>query len=387
MKYLYILLIISVVWLSSCNKQNNPGNNSSAERIVAAKLMDIETVIEEEGEVAPMRSVQVKSGISGRVMRILVNEGDYVKRGEVIARIEADREQARSINTIVNNYETSKIAYEEASREYDQNQELFELGFISKNELINSENKYIRAKLSFDAAKEEYELTKSEMGAVGGTSTKTLAVTSPLDGVVIEKLTEEGELVSGETSTRSGTIIFTIADSESLVVKADINEYDIPRIRHNQYVNIRRAQDRRTSYNGRVFKIAPMAITKDGVKVYPVEVAIENPDYQLRFGMSVALRFRVDIKTNTLAIPVTALFIDSERQEYAVVQKEDGAFEERKVKRGINNEYFVEIIEGLNEGDKVVSQGGMRGMGMEGGRGGVNPLAGGAPPARGPGGR
>ncbi len=372
------MLMIMSVLMVSCEKKNSEQTARSSEtNTYQVKKGDIVSTIEEEGEIAPLISVEIKSSISGRVTRLLVKEGDLVKVGQVVAEIVADREQTRSINNIVNSYREAEINFENTTRDFQHTQGLYDKSFISENEYLEAQNRLRLTTLRYNAAKEEYELALSEIEMQD--ESKSSFVTSPLTGVVLNRFVEEGELVSAETSMRSGTVIFNVADYTNFVVKVSINEFDIDRIRHNQEVKIIRGRTGEMEYNGKVFKISPVAELKDGVKVYPVEIEITDVDDNIRFGMTAAVRIITGRREDVIVIPVSCLFVNNQRQEYVMIKQNDGNFTEKFVKRGINNVFMVEIIEGLAEGDVIINQAAPRGAGTRqaGGSAGMpNPMGG-----------
>jgi len=362
MVVLGLTLIIGVFFLSCSKKTEDQTVARQTENTFRVAKSEIIASVEEEGEIAPMKSVEVKPSISGRVSKVFVNEGDNVVEGQIVAEIVADRDQTRSINNIVTSYKEAEINFENAERDYEEVKELFKKNFVSNNEMINAENRLRIASLRYESAREEYQLALREIDINVEDPDKTSAIRAPLSGIVLRRFVEVGELVSGETTMRSGTVLFTIADSKDFVVKVDINEFDVERIQHGQKVEIRRGRDRSDLYIGRVFKISPLAEVSDGVKVYPVEIELTEGTGSLRFGMSSTVKIITAQKEDTLVIPVSALFINDRRQEYVMVRVEDGSFQERFVKRGINTAFQVEITEGLEEGEVVMNQGSMRGM-------------------------
>lgn len=370
-----LLIVISVV--AGCNGKGSAGNNERGKQnTVTVNRSTIVATIEEEGEIAPLTSVEVKSSISGRVTRVLVNEGDYVRKGQVIAKVIADRDQTRSINNIINNYKEAEINYEKTKEDYEYAKDLFDNKFISERELRDAHNTYKVAEMRFASAEQEYQIAIQEISFISDSSERTSAVISPLSGIVLQRLIEPGELISSETSARSGTVLFNIADNQSFIVKVLINEFDIDRVKHNQPVVITRGRTGEQRLQGRVFKISPLAVQSDGVRVYPVEIEIVGEQESLRFGMTAAVRIITSRAENVLTIPVTSLFTNNRGEEYVMLKQPDGTFEPKQVRRGINNIFTVEITEGLGEGDIILSQGEARIPGQRGGGSGATIIPG-----------
>ena len=351
----YILLAVLGITLLSCGAKKNIPSARGAETkggysIIQAGKTNITQVLEESGVVAPMTSADVASRVSGRVVRIRTREGAYVKRGMIVADVEPDLLQTKTITAVVNNYEKAKIELRTAKDDYDQKKGLYDKGFIPVNEMKRAEDALSVAEMNNKAAKDEYERSRDE---IGGTSGERLGITSQLTGIVLNRYVEEGELVVGESTMRSGTKLFTIADLSRLVVKVNINEVDIFKLGVGYDVAISIAANPNERYGGRVSKIAPYAEDRSGIKIFPTEITILKEDSRLRPGMSASIKASIKAKDNVLSVPVTALFID-EGGEYVFVPGVKGV-EKRMVKRGINDTKMVEIVSGLKEGEKLYS--------------------------------
>lgn len=350
-----LLLIMTIIGCNTNDSERQSGEETgNTTEVMRSRIV---STIEEEGEIAPSKSVEVKPNISGRITQVLVNEGEFVGEGQKLAEIIADRDQTRSINSIINNYRESEINYKNAKEDYEYAQDLYEHNFIPDREYRNALDSYKIAEMRYYSAKEEYQLALQEIDVTDGEMAKTSSVASPLTGIVLERFIEAGELASGETSTRSGTVLFNIADYTSFVVKVNINEFDIDRVTHGQNVVITRGRTGEERYRGEVFKISPLAVQRDGVRVYPVEIAIDSDNENLRFGMTAAVRIITARADDVLTIPVASLFVNNQGEEYVMLQQEDGSFQEHHVKRGINDTFFVEITDGLEEGDVIITQG------------------------------
>ncbi len=365
---------ISLLLLLGCGaKEASNQAEMSARSTFEVRKNSIAATIEEEGEIVPQISVEVKSSISGRVERVFLEEGEYVERGQQLAQIVADRDQTRSINQIINSYQEAKINYENAKDDYEYALDLHENNFIPEREVKDALNRFRLAEMRFESAQQEYRLALKEIDFNTDGSENISNVVSPLTGIVLERLIEAGELVSAETTARSGTILFNIADLSGYVVKVEINEFDIDRVRHGQEVVITRGRTGEQRYQGVVSKIAPLAVQSDGVRVYPVEIKIDGQTEALRFGMTAAVEIITARSDDALVIPVTSLFADNRGEEYVMIKKPDGDFERRLVERGINTVFFVEIISGLKEGDIVLSNAENRmAAGSGSGRGGTS---------------
>ena len=322
-------------------------------KIIQVYRTNIIQSLDESGKVAPKKEVEVKSRISGRVVSIKAEEGDYVKKGQVIAVIKPDLSQAKIISSIRDKLTMSKMNLDNKKEDFDRNKELLEKGFISENEFDLAEDELMEAQISYDTALREYKLFKEEIGGVKSISSdQKLSIISPLSGVVLSKEVEEGEIITGESSARSGSILFTIADVSRLIIRININEVDIYKISKGSKVDINIAANPGKKYTGIVKKIAPQTLTVKGVEVFPTEIWIDQKDSKLRPGMSAVIRMHLRARENVLAVPVTAVFVDKDK-DYVIAPEKEGGIKRISVERGINDENNVEIKSGLKKGDKI----------------------------------
>jgi len=195
-------------------------------------------------------------------------------------------------------------------------------------------------------------------------------IRAPMSGVVTQRYIESGELVtSGVATFSSGMPLVQIADLSRMRIKLQVNEVDIGKVKVGQKVEIRLDALRDEVFEGKVRKVAPAsAVAQQGVPggaviKFPVEVEIERPDPRMKPGMSAKCRIIVERRENVLRLPKEALqFVDASTAKVNVVHRQmvNGKpvdkNETRTVKVGLRGDAFVEILEGLKEGEKVRPQ-------------------------------
>lgn len=309
----------------------------------------ISIVLEETGEIKPIREIEIKSRISGKVLRFYVDEGDFVNNGDLIAEIEPDFNQANQIATIRNNLHLSKIRFDNAQKDYDRKQALFERNFIAKDEVDRALDDLETANINYQSALQQYDLVK-EIDTEGNIS----RITSTASGTVIQKLVEEGEMViSSASSFSDGTVILKLADLNQLVVNSYVNEVDIAKIFLEQEAEIKVDAFPYDSYPGIVSKIGAMAVTRNNVKVFPVEIRILEEQTPIRPGMTANVTIYGETREDIIVVPIRAIFSDEQGQDIVWKVENDTISTSALVKTGINDFQRVEIIEGLTDGDRI----------------------------------
>jgi len=353
MRKLTWLLIIMIFILSlGCGKAEIKGkrkNRGGKQKSHIVEKGEIIVKLEETGEIEPIKEIDIKSKISGKITRFFVEEGDYVKMGDVIAEIEPDYNQAEMINRVKSNLELSSLRLRNAERDLGDKTKLFEDNFVSQNELDGYNDAVTEARINFDSANQQYELIKEIE-----TEENISRIISTASGTVIQKSIEEGEMVVSNTgSYTAGTVIMILADLERMIVKSRINEVDISKIGKNQKVNIQVDAYPYEKYDGVITKIAAMAVSYNNVKVFPVEIEILEVDNKLKPGMTANITIIGEKKSDILVVPIRCIFSNDDGQDIIYKVESDSIGSSVVVKTGINNFQEVEIIEGLAEGDSI----------------------------------
>jgi HlyD family secretion protein len=300
--------------------KGKPGEEKDKIKTAKAEVADVQVRVTEVGSVEPDVKVDVKSVLSGKVVELLVREGDRVKRGQVLARVEPDVNQARDLVQVKNSVSEAKATYE-------RNKGLLSQGLLSAQAGLESETRYRQAKASRDSAMDKYRIVEESGVPIAVASAGTmqrLNVTSPMDGVVIRRPVELGDTVmSGVSSFNAGTVLMTVADVETMIIKAGINEVDIGKVRLEQPVKVTLDAYPKVKFAGKILRIAPAARLEEKVKVFEVEIAIEHQGAELRTGMTANIDIVGAKREKVLTVPVEAIFKKDEAEVVYVKKPEE----------------------------------------------------------------
>jgi len=325
-------------------------------RTGTCELGEINVLLTEVGEIQPETMVMVKSKVSGKIKSLHAEEGATVLRGQLLAKVEPDMAQARTVANLKSGYGRAKVSAERARQDYERDLELHEAGHISDEELRLSKDDYDIARIEYRSALEQMELAEEDGVSMDleAESQEILNIVSPASGSVILVDVEEGEIVtSGAVSYTSGTTIMTVADLSKMQIRAGVNEVDVGKIRLGQDVVIDVDAYPNVKYSGLITHIAPAARDEQGVKIFDVEIDIIDSDERLRPGMTANIEIQGDHKTDILTVPVEAVFKKQGRYVAYVFDGSENEPVEREVVTGISNISSVEIMEGLEEGETV----------------------------------
>jgi len=372
------------------------------------KRGDMLIAVEATGSVEPKFRVEVKSKASGEIIHFPFEEGDTVKTGELILKVDKSDEErnvAREDANILTlraklgqakaaldlqkiEYETSKkntkadmdsafLSLDDAEVRLKRKNELFNEKLIARESLDEAQIAYDLSKTKLEQAKARLESLKGieqsvkikekEIELIEGEIKKAeismeqakerlneTEVTAPLAGIIIEKKVEKGQIISSGISTvTGGSHLATIADMSSIFVVADVDETDIGKVKTGQEVMLTTDAYPGKIFHGRVDRIAPMGVEENRIIIFKVRTEVTGEGRELlKTSMTANVQIIIEIKEKVLQIPDEALR-EGNGSHFVYVMK-DGNPEMRKIKKGIGNGIYTEITEGLFEGEKVV---------------------------------
>ncbi len=377
-KWIFILIVVAIIFVIVFQTINrNSGQVDQKGQTVAVEYGGVLDRLTEIGTIELVRSVDVKSKISGKIKEILVEEGETVQANQVLAIVEPDPNQALQLYGKRAAVERAKIEYLEKEKELNRNRALFQKNLISRQELEKMENLFQLSFNAYNQAQLEQQILEMEMAEASTQASADLdreqitklddyRITAPISGLVIAREVEEGEMVvTGISSYMVGTTVFQIGDPSELIVKSSISEVDVGRIKVGQKVKIVADSYPEISYQGRVKSIAPVGKIKQGetIVTFEAEIEIIDPDEKLRQGMSCDIDIYVDRRENVLVLPVEAVYEvmakdiegeDTAKVDHVVAYKWTGSeFQEVKVEVGLESSNRVEILSGIAEGDEI----------------------------------
>jgi HlyD family secretion protein len=299
-------------------------------RLGKSDVRDIQVTVNEVGTIEPVVKVDVKSSLSGKVTDLLVREGDKVRAGQVLARVEPDVNQAQTLAAVRSEMKLAEIRATDAQRDLETNERLHREGYLSDTEMRNFRLKFDTSVEDLEAAKTRSRIVVESGVPLDGqiSTTQRVNIVAPMEGYVIKKNVEVGQTVtSGVSSFNEGTVIYTVADLQSMLIKASINEVDVGRVRLNMPVVITVDAFPYRRFDGTVTHISPAARLKDKVKVFDVEVTLKEQIPDFRAGMTANIEVRGDKVAKALSVPSEAVFKKNDREIVYVLKK---AFDEPK---------------------------------------------------------
>lgn len=342
----------------------NAKKNTLRLETVKAERSSITNFVNATGTVEPVVKVDVGTQVSGIIDKIYVDYNSEVKKGQLIAEMDKINLQAelKSKEAVL---ASSKTEYEYQQRNYARSKVLYEKKLISDSE-------YETATYNHDKAKNSYESNLADMVKVRR-NLEYAIITSPIDGVVINRAVEEGQTVAAGFSTPT---LFTIAnDLTQMRVIADVDEADIGQVEDGQKVKFTVDAYPNDTFEGDVTQVRLEATTTSNVVTYEVVISAYNPDLKLKPGLTATVAIYTVERNNILTIPSKALrfYPDAELIEplgltvadadmeapagkKLVWQKEGNTVKPKAVAIGTSSLNIVEITEGLKEGEEIIQE-------------------------------
>ena len=312
------------------------------------ELRSINFSVNAAGEIAPAEQVSVRPEINGLVELLPVDVGDRVKKDALLFRLDDKLLQQQRASNLTD-IEKAKLNLEKAERDHKRARQLMA-------EKLISQEVYDDSKTAYDLAKNALERTQRDLNLTDEQLTKTV-VRAPFDCSVLTRPVSNGQAVSGSGGFNSGTEVLTIADLSSMIINAQVNQADVPRLKVGESVEVTVEAVTGLSVTGLVERIYPQATIKNNIKGYPARIVLKKVDPRVRPGMTANVKIPVASAANVTAVPLSAVFtekslVNGQMERFVYVQQGE-AFEKRNVKVGVSDYFNAEIQEGLKEGEIV----------------------------------
>ena len=372
MKNVYTVLLATIFLVSCGGSEESSEDEFKYYSKEEATNKSLELSIEASGEIEAISTIEIKSKASGEVLFLGAEVGDYIKKGDVLARIDQ-----RTPNNILAqaqaDLELSKVRLGNAQSQLIRGEALHDEGSISDKAFEDIQETYASAKSS--VIRTEVNLENANI------SLDDTIVRSPTEGTVIKRNVEVGQVISSPSvAVGGGTVLMQMADLGSVRVRALVDEIDVGKVRVGQEVSIKVSAYRDRQFFGKVSKIEPLSKVEQNVTTFPILIDIDNKDNLLLLGMNTdviiqildesvsisiptgSLRTRKDIKSAAAMLEIpeqkVADFLKNKVKgesfnKFIVIKESNTGPELAWVQIGKSDLSNVEVITGLVNGDKV----------------------------------
>ncbi len=333
-----------IIW-----KQISPGlfGAKRPEKIPTVKVRTA-TIAEEIVAVGRLRAVfstELRSEINGRIVKISAIDGQKVVRNEEILRLD-QQDLLTQITEMERSIEAAKLKSQRARRDYERLVDLSKRGVVTTKDFEDS-------RITFSLSENDAAIAEARAANLRDKLTKTV-IRAPHDGTLLLRDLTEGQVITSAAAQNGGTMLGEVADLSVLMVRTNINEIDVARIKLNDQARVRVDSMRSMQMTGTVKRMATSALETgaDRTRVFPVDVILDEADERLRPGMSATVFFTLARVDEALAVPLNAVFSTAESVRYVFLRKGEG-FEVHAIETGIADTRYVQILSGLENGAEV----------------------------------
>jgi HlyD family secretion protein len=370
---------------------NGASTNIDPSKIATVEQGTMVRSVVATGKVEPITKVEIKSKANGIIEHLRVDVDTVVEPGQVLAELDKENLTARlrearanlqaaeaareaSIAQLKKNEieaESPEVAF--ARRNFDRAQQLAEQKLVSQSQLDEAKSSLEQAENRQRAASGQLVIARARVTeATANVAQATAAVEraaeelanatirAPIRGTVLSRDVEVGSPVSSILNLgANATLVMTLGDIERVFVRGKVDEADIGRVRLGQKARITTETFRDKVFEGRVTEISPIGVEKDNVTTFQVEVSIDNPGKELKANMSANAEIILEQFPDSLLVPEAAVVYDAQKNAFVDVVDAGAKTGRRRVsvKVGVGNGTRMQVLSGLNAGDKVVLPG------------------------------
>lgn len=380
------------------------GDNSAKVAIEKVSRHDIIETVTASGKIYPVSEVKISPDVSGEVIDLYVEEGDSVRKGQVMANINATiyKSMVNKANAQLNQTKSSvsnasaltlqaKAQLDQATSTYSRNRDLFEEKVISAVEFESAEAAYKTAKANYKAALEnikgnQFGVASAQANVSEAVQTlRKTTIYSPMKGIVSKLFIKKGERVVG-TAQMAGTEIMRVADMSKMKVDVEVGENDIQKVKFGDTANIEVEAYPNRKFKGQVVQISQSSTATglqqsissltDQVTNYTVSVELLPESYQdligedkrhfpFRPGMSASVEILTKHQLQVLAVPINAVTTREDEEgekssktdkikEYVFVVDAQNKTVLKQVTTSVQDNQYIQILSGLQDGEKVI---------------------------------
>lgn len=325
---------------------NSRGHETKYE-LVSPATQTIERTTVLTGDIEPRDEIEIKPQISGIISEILVEPGDHVNNGDVIAKIKVIPE-ATQLSSAENRIRVAKISLEEARQTYERTKALYDKKYESREKYETDFAAYERAKEELEQANDQLRIVRDGVSTFDTQGSNTL-VRATVTGLVLEVPVKVGSSVIQSNTFNDGTTIAKIADMTDLIFKGKIDETEVDLLSEGMNVRIAVGAIQGSDYPAIIEKIAPMATDDNGTNTFEVKAALISADSaKLRAGYSANATVILEKAENVLSIPERLIeYANDSSFVYLLTSGEQSTqvFEKVAIKTGLSNGIDVQLLE------------------------------------------
>lgn len=301
--------LCTLVTLSACSRGEA---NESTETLRTAEVVrrPIVSSVEATGTVEPIRVIDIKSQASGEILKLPVELGDFVEKGQLLVEIDP-RDVRNGFKQAEADLEVAQARIDVADRQLKRTGALRDSAVVTEDELESAILEYANAKAAVVRARTNLELAVEKL--------EDVILRAPISGTIVERNVEEGQIITGAREVTGGTVLMRMADLAVVQVRTLVDETDIGKVDAGLPAEITVEAYPDQTFRGSVLKIEPQAVVEQNVTMFAVLTRIGNEDDFLRPGMNADVEIVLGREDNVLSLPIGAVKTPAEARQLAEV--------------------------------------------------------------------
>jgi HlyD family secretion protein len=385
-----VFVVLAALAAAGIAARSNGKNRIDPSRLATVERGDLARSVVATGRIEPISKVEIKSKANGIIKELKADAGDMVNENQVLVELDKDNlaAQLRQAQASLMSGEANLKAAEAqlaknqieaegpdvpfARRNKERAEGLSRDGLIpqqalddarsaldvavnrqqaARSQLIVSQARIAQAKADVAQAQANVDRVQEELN--------NATIRSPIRGMVLSRDVELGSPVSSILNMGAqATLVMVLGDTSEVFVRGKVDEADIGMVRMNQPARIKVETFKDKQFEGRVTKISPLGVDKDNVVSFEVRVSINNPGGELRTNMTANAEIVLEEHKGTLIIPESSIIYDQQHKAWVDVPSNTSSTgrERKPVQVGVSNGTKTEVLQGLQQGDKVVLQ-------------------------------
>jgi len=304
------------------------------------------------GTVIPEDEVEIKPQLNGIIQQILVEEGDIVENGDLIAVIKVVPDE-RSVYNAQSQVNAARLNVDNAEKQISRAQELYSKQIISQQEFEDLELSFNTAKENLKAAENDLEIIRK--GSVSGSSTANTNIRATVSGTILEIPVKLGDQVIAANNFNAGTSVAIIADLNKMIFEGKVDEAEVGGLQIGQDIKVSMAAIPNKEFEAKLKFVAPKGTEEGGAVQFKIEADLTlDEDSFVRAGYSANGSLVVDNREDILVIYESLLQFDRRTQQpFVEVETSDQNFERKDIQIGLSDGIIVEILSGIEITDKI----------------------------------
>jgi HlyD family secretion protein len=353
-KVFRIFFIVLVVGLMGYTLYYLFEKNQEEPIVYNTKTAEITNIIKKTvatGSIIPRKEILIKPVISGIVAEVYVEAGDYVMKGDILAKIKVVPNMV-ALNNAENRLNQAEIELEQAKINYDRNKNLYDKKVISDATFQPVKLRMRSAEEELEAAQNNLKIVKDGVSGSGKSVSNTI-IRSTISGMVLDVPVKEGNSVIESNNFNEGTTIASIADMEDMIFEGKVDESEVGKLKEGMTLILNIGAIDSEKFEARLEYIAPKGVEENGAIQFLVKAAVTlKSDQFIRAGYSATADVVLDRRDSVLAIEESLLQFEDD-SAYVEIEIGDQKFEKREVTLGLSDGINVEVLEGVEKEDKI----------------------------------